>query len=94
MVEKYIKSFQAINHRNSTQKRFYKYESVCLLVVDFRPNEPKIYTSVEELKRDGFLDRSSTVSMEGLEWENFVPNLMRIYKRRFGVNGTFNFFLM
>ncbi len=94
LVEKYIKSFQAVNHRKSTQKRFYKYESVCLLIVDFRPNEPKIYASVEELKKDGFLKASSTVSMQGLEWENLVPNLLKIYRHRFSGNGVFNFFLM
>ncbi|MEZ4888443.1 MAG: hypothetical protein R3E32_27195 [Chitinophagales bacterium] len=94
LVEKYIKSFQAINHRKNIQKNFYQYESACLLIVDFRPDRPKIYTTIEELKKDGLLNENSSITMEGLEWENFVPNLLRIYKHRFGGNGFFNFFLM
>jgi len=31
-VLKYIKSFQAINNRKRTDKNFYKYEKVCLLI--------------------------------------------------------------
>lgn len=94
LIEKYIKSFQYINNRKNTQKNFYKYESVCLLLVDFRPKSPRIYSTIEELKKDGFVDVNSKLTMEGLEWENFVPNLLRIYRHRFGKNGFFNFFLM
>ena len=35
--------FQAINNRNSVNKDEYKYERVCLLIVDFRKKEPKLY---------------------------------------------------
>jgi len=84
LVEKYIKSFQAVNKRQTVEKHFYQYESVCLLIVDFRKKQPKIYSSSSELKRNGFLPETSSVSMDGLNWDSFVPNLLKVYRERFG----------
>lgn len=84
LVEKYIKSFQAINNRNLTDKFFYQYEQVCLLIVDFNKDIPKIYNSTDELKADGLLSPNSTISMDGLQFDNFAQKLLSTYIQRFG----------
>src|SRR5690606_32221028 len=63
-VEKYIKSFQAINGRLDTSKDEYKYERVCLLLVDFAQDPVKIYSNTEDLHRDGLLPRDSEANMD------------------------------
>ncbi len=83
-VEKYIKSFAAINSRTNTHKDFYKYERACLLIVDFRKRIPKLYNSTNELIEDGFLPDNSKVTIENLTFDNFIADLMRIYETRFG----------
>lgn len=84
LVEKYIKSFQAVTDRNTTLKNFYQYEATCLLIVDFNREIPKIYHSTEELKADNLLNESSNAIFEGLEWKNFSSKLIQIYETRFG----------
>lgn len=82
-VEKYIKSFNAINNRSVTNKDFYQYEKVCLLVVDFSQNPPKLYDTDADLKRDGLLPVASTVSIDPLTWNSFVSSLLATYALRF-----------
>ena len=84
LVAKYIKSFQAINSRESTHKEFYKYEAVCLLIVDFSKPIPVIYDSVTALKRAGLLPAASTLNMHNLTWDNFAQSLLKTYQKRFG----------
>lgn len=84
LVEKYIKSFQAVTDRKTISKNFYKYEATCLLIVDFNQPIPKIYHSTEELKADNLLDANSAIIYEGLEWTNFSSKLIQIYETRFG----------
>ena len=84
LVEKYIKSFQAVTDRKDTSKNFYRYETTCLLIVDFNRPVPKIYHSKEELKDDYLLDPNSVTTFEGLEWNNFSSKLIQTYETRFG----------
>lgn len=84
MVEKYIKSFTAINLRSNTQKDFYKYERTCLLIVDFNKPVPKLYNSTQELIKDELLPEDTTVSIENLTFSNFVLSLLQTYETRFG----------
>lgn len=83
-VLKYIKSFQAINNRKGTEKNFYQYEKVCLLIVDFSKKPPKIYNSSEELKEDGLIPEDSIIEFSELSWARFIPDLLKIYAERFG----------
>jgi hypothetical protein len=55
LVEKYIKSFSAISNRVSIKGKYYKYESTCLLIVDFSQSIPKIYNTTQGLINDGLL---------------------------------------
>ena len=84
LVLKYIKSFQAINNRTGTEKNFYKYEKVCLLIVDFSKNPAKIYNTNEELIADGLIPADSTADISELAWNKFIPELLQIYNDRFG----------
>jgi hypothetical protein len=82
-VEKYIKSFQAINGRLDTTREDYKYERVCLLLVDFSKSPAKIYSSTQELINDGLLDAKSDASIDELSWETFTDNILNSYTSRF-----------
>ena len=83
-IEKYLLSFGAVNGRNSTTADHYKYERVCLLIVDFSQKVPKIYNTDAELKADNLLPASSVASIEKLSFPNFVTDLLKVYSTRFG----------
>lgn len=78
-VEKYIKSFEAINNRKDYTKEEYKYERVCLLIVNFQSNPPILYDTDEKLKDAGLLLPSSSISITPLSWENFTTDLLNVY---------------
>ena len=84
-VEKYIKSFQAINGRPDTSREDYKYEKVCLLLVDFQQSPAKIYSTDDELVADGLIDKNSNASIEELSWGNFTSKILESYNMRFDV---------
>ena len=83
-VEKYIKSFEAINNRSSIEKEEYKYERVCLLIVDFNQNPVKIYNHDKELIEAGLLTAESSASIENLNWQSFTTSIIETYDTRFG----------
>lgn len=83
-IEDYIRMFQAINNRRAPNKDEYKYERVCLLIADFRQKRPKLYNSIEALKRDGLVPKNTNVSLENLTIGNFAEDLLAIYTERFG----------
>lgn len=85
-IETYIKAFNAINLRNSIVDEFYKYEKVCLLIVDFSKPVPKLYSTDAELKADGLISQASTASISNLNFQSFVIDLMKIYTARFPAN--------
>lgn len=82
-VERYINLFQQINNRTNCTKDEYKYERVCLLVVDFRPRTPKLYNTIEELINEGLISKASKANMTNLNIRDFVPDLLNIYSQRF-----------
>lgn len=84
-IEDYIRMFQAINNRPSIDKDAYKYERACLLIADFRRRVPKLYNSIEELKKDNLVSKGSSVSLEGLTIANFAEDILSTYVKRFGV---------
>jgi len=82
-IEEYIKMFQAINQRGSAEKDEYKYERVCLLVVDFRKSQPKLYSDIKSLIKDGLVSNKTTLNFENLSVNNFAKDLIEIYNNRF-----------
>lgn len=83
-IEKYILSFGAVNGRKSDNADHYKYERVCLLIVDFSQKIPKIYNTDAELKKDNLLPKNSVASIENLSFPNFITDLLKVYSTRFG----------
>lgn len=84
-IQKYIYSFGAINNRNTINGKEYKYERVCLLIVDFNRQTPKIYNTDDELKAAGLLPVDSTASINNMNFPSFTQSLLDIYEQRFGV---------
>ena len=83
-IQKYLLSFNAINCRENIASNHFKYERVCLLIVDFSRDSPKIYHTNEELCADGLLSNDSIASIERLSFPNFISDLLRTYTDRFG----------
>lgn len=82
-IEKYIRMFQIINKRTSSEGNEYKYERVCLLIVNFSKIRPKLYLNMNELIKDGLVNENTDVNLENLTIENFATDLLTIYKERF-----------
>jgi hypothetical protein len=85
-IEKYLLSFAAINNRTTTNGDHFKYEKVCLLIVDFSRNVPKVYSTDAELKQDNLLPANSVATIQNLNFSSFIPDLLGIYSTRFGTN--------
>ncbi len=85
-IEKYLYSFSAVNNRRCLQGEEYKYERVCLLIVDFSQETPVIYNTDDELKAAGLLPENSTASINEMNFPSFAPTLKRLYEERFGLN--------
>lgn len=84
-IEEYIMKFQAINNRISPDHDEYKYERVCLLIVDFRPKHPKIYSDIKELIKDGLIHKGTKASLNNLTIDRFADNLLSVYSKRFDI---------
>ena len=83
-LEKYIYSFNAVNNRTTTTGEEYKYERVCLLIVDFNRQQPKIYNTNAELIADNLLPANTTASIDNMNFPTFAKGLIQIYEQRFG----------
>jgi len=85
-IEKYLYSFSAVNNRRCLCGEEYKYERVCLLIVDFNKSTPVIYNTDDELKAAGLLPEDSQASINEMNFPTFAPTLMRLYEERFGLD--------
>lgn len=83
-IEKYLYSFSAVNNRTVLQGEEYKYERVCLLIVDFDRETPIIYNTNEDLKASGLLAEDSTANIDEMNFPTFAPSLLKLYETRFG----------
>lgn len=81
----YLKMFQAINNRIDYNKDAYKYERVCLLIVDFRQASPILYTNIEDLINDGLVPEDIKPTLEHLTFSNFAKDMLSIYSKRFDI---------
>ncbi len=84
VIEQYILAFQTVNRRDRARGEEYRYERVCLLIVDFSQNPVKIYSSDSELIADGLLPENTSASYEGLEFQTFISELLQVHQTRFG----------
>lgn len=84
-IEKYLYSFSALNNRRFLEREEYKYERVCLLIVDFSKKTPVIFNTDDELKEAGLLPENSTASIDEMNFSSFSTTLMNLYEQRFGI---------
>lgn len=82
-LEKYLFAFNAIAERGDSTIDHFKYEKVCLLIVDFSKEIPKLYSSDQQLKADNLIPQNSTASIANLTFEQFIPSLLQIHRQRF-----------
>jgi hypothetical protein len=87
-ISDYIRMFQAINNRRDVDKDAFKYERICLLIVDFKKEQPKIYSDVRELIDEGLLPNdinTTKINLRNLTISNFAKDLLNIYSSRFDI---------
>lgn len=82
----YIPAFRELNNRESPDIDDYKYERVCLLIVDFREDNPVIIENSEQLYKMGWIKKEeiNLFSLEGLGIKDFVKDLLKSYEKRHG----------
>lgn len=83
-VEKYISFFDSINNRTKNDEN-YKYERCTLLVVDFRPSQPRLYRNSTELKADGIISENFAIEYATLGFDTFAEEIIDIYAERYKV---------
>lgn len=83
---KYIPAFRELNNRQNIDVDDHKYEKVCLLIVDFRKNQPEIINDVKQIQEAGIIneDIAKKITLNGLTINNFVSDILEIYKKRHG----------
>lgn len=83
---KYIPAFRELNNRESSEIDDYKYERVCLLIVDFRGKKPVIIENSKQLFEAGWIkeEEMKKFSLKGLGVKDFVKDLLKSYEKRHG----------
>jgi len=84
-IEKYILSFLSISGRRDTSQAPWKYERVCLLIVDFAQNPPEIIENMNQFIDRGLLDKkfSAMYSFDELSVEKFFDELYKLMLERY-----------
>ena len=85
-INKYIPAFKSLNNRTDITTDYYKYERVALLIIDFRDEIPKEFTSSKQLVKEGLIDdeMKEYYSLENLTTSDFVEDILKCYKNRHG----------
>lgn len=84
-LEKYINFFHYLSGRNENDllKDKQKYESSALIIIDFRGPKAKVYKNTDELKAAGFVRPDFNLELAEISSDNFIKELLSIYKHRF-----------
>jgi hypothetical protein len=84
-IEKYILSFLSIANRENPEDVPWKYERVCLLIVDFEQTPPLVINNIETLKTEGLVSAkfAEYFSFSNLSIENFFDDLYKIMLERY-----------
>lgn len=83
-VGKFVRTFLAITHREpkNVQQDLYKYERSALVLVDFRPAQPRIYLTLDELKHDGLVPETFRGNFAMLSPDGFARELLDMHAVR------------
>jgi hypothetical protein len=83
-VSKFIKTFLAITHRTPENLQdLYKYERSALVLVDFRPAQPRIYLTLDELRQDGLVSENFQGNFAMLSPDGFARDLLDMHAARY-----------
>lgn len=82
----YIQAFSFLNGRIESNRDHYKYERLCLLIVDFSQNPPELITTHDQLIEQGIITEAqrNNISVDFLNPLTFVSDLIAIYTTRHG----------
>lgn len=88
-IEKYILSFLSIGNRTSPNDVPWKYERICLLIIDFESSPPKIIGDMSCCLKEGLVNDkfASLYSFEKLSIENFFDELYKAMIERYYLLG-------
>lgn len=82
-IERYINFFDEINMRDNINSDYHKYEKCTLLIVDFSQEQPLLYRTTEELKKDGLVGPTFNTELGNMKIDDFASDLISIYNERF-----------
>ena len=89
-LQKYISFFTAISNCGELGEDYYKYERCALIIVDFRPDIPKVYHSTQELVDNELLPKTYPLEYADISYDSFIDDILNIYRERFGNNHIFS----
>ena len=86
-VSKFIRTFLAITHRapGDLQHELYKYERSALVLVDFRPAQPRIYLTLDELREDELVPENFQGNFAMLSPDGFARDLLDLHTARYPI---------
>lgn len=84
-LEKYIYSFLSIAGRVSPSDEPWKYEKVCLLIVDFESDPPRVMDDMQTLQAEGLVSEkfARLYTFKNLAMKNFFDELYKIMIERY-----------
>lgn len=83
-VEKFIRTFTGITGRaaENVTDELYKYERTALVLADFRPETPRVFLTLEELKSAGAVSADFEADFAKLSPQDFARDLLAIHRQR------------
>ena len=81
-VEKFIKTFLALTHRNINAGDPHKYERSALIVVDFRQSPVQIFLTLQDLKKSGCISPDFKADFDLLSPINFAADIVSMHWKR------------
>jgi hypothetical protein len=84
-IEKYILSFLSIADREDPEDVPWKYERICLLIVDFERTRPSVMDNLQVFSTQGLVSKkfADFFSFETLSVKNFFDDLHKIMMERY-----------
>ena len=83
-VEKFIKTFLGITHRDidADTGDLYKYERSALILVDFQQCPPQIFLTLRDLKKSGYIPPDFDANFNLLSPTNFAADIVSTHRKR------------
>jgi hypothetical protein len=88
-LEKYILSFLSIANRKSPSDVLWKYEKICLLIVDFKSDPPKIMDDMQMFLNEGLVSEkfAQLYTFNELTIKDFFDELYKVMMERYYLLG-------